>query len=414
MIRAILYAKRLILPSTQAHVIQSLQMAAAFSATGLPCFFFPGVRRAETRHFPAVSGAGPQGLLGGEKPLSLAQALARELAAAGIAPVPRQWRALGGNQNGWYSLRFRLHAAAVMAAKSGALLYARDVSEAAFLAFLRKAPVFGRADGRFVFEMHEALYLQHRDIEGRADWQKTLARERRILAGAHGLVVTNRDIADLALGDLGYTGPVLEEPNGVNEALFRPLDLFSDKAPWPGESDEVRLVYIGNMQPGKGVPELVRAVALLPGRFRLTIIGAGRAAALAEIRELIDSLPEGPERIRLTGHVPQADMYGLCRGAHMSIIPQQAGGGYFSPLKLNESLALGLPTVCTPLPVFARHKDITHQSPDCTPQGLAAAIRELASLPGRARELREKGLEAASWRTWKARAARILDFANGL
>ena len=43
MIQNIIYAKKVVLPSTQANVIQSLQMAAAFNATGLPAFFYPGL-----------------------------------------------------------------------------------------------------------------------------------------------------------------------------------------------------------------------------------------------------------------------------------------------------------------------------------------------------------------------------------
>ena len=175
------------------------------------------------------------------------------LARAGIEEFPKHWKLLNASHKGLYSLNFRLRAAADIHSRPNALLYARDVKEASFVAGLRNLPVLGGKNSRFIFEMHEALFLQHRDLENRRDWRKTLELERSILRKADGLVVTNRDIADIAAAELGYTGPVVEEPNGINERIFHALELFTDQVPWPGENDAVNLVYVGNMQHGKGV-----------------------------------------------------------------------------------------------------------------------------------------------------------------
>ena len=152
---------------------------------------------------------------------------------------------------------------------------------------------------------------------------------------------------------------------------------------------------------------------LLPERFRLKIIGGGKAT-LNEVDELITGIPQGRQRVTLTGHIPQGQIREYCAGAHISIIPQQESGGYFSPLKLNESLALGLPIVCTPLKVFERRKELVHQSEDCTPEALSKAILELAGNPEAVARLRARGIEEAIRRTWNSRASRILDFAQGL
>lgn len=411
MIDNIFYAKKLILPSLRANTLQSLQMAAAFSATGKPTFFFPGIRLSDK------GGARDQGVTSprsGRGAETLAHLLELRLKDMGLGEVPEDWRALPAGHKGLYGLRFRLNAARIMRCQSATLLYARDLGEASFISALRRWPCFRQRGSKFVFEMHELLFQQHRDLEGRSDWRATRKREGAILAAVDALVVTNMDIAHLASSEYGFQGPVLEEPNGFNEALFRPVELFTERAPWPGENQPLRLVYIGSMKPGKGVRTLLRAMALLPGRFYLSLIGPAAGKTGQELRELVNAVPGGQERIKLVGHVPQTDIFEQCRGAHMALLPQQEGGGYFSPLKLNEALALGLPVVCTPLDIFARQKELGHQSRDCTPEGLAGAIAELAALPERARELRAKGLLAAARHSWRARAARILDFAGGL
>lgn len=412
---AVVYAKKLILPSDQANVLQSLHMAFAFSQTGVPTALFPGVnlRKAERAAAPASGARAREGERpGGAAGQGRDAFFQAWLASCGIRTVPEEWKVLNGGHKGLYSARFALRIAGALLRGPRSLFYARDIGEATLLS--RLLPLAGKKRPVFIYEMHETLFLHHRDVEGRSDWRETWRKERAALAAADGLVVVNRAIADIVVPEFGFKGPVLEEPNGVNETVFRPVDLFSASAPWPRGDDAVSLVYIGNMHPGKGVQQLVGAMALLPERFRLTIIGRGGEAVLRELDTLINAVPKGRERIRMLGHLPQGELWEQCRGAHMSIVPQQEGGGYFSPLKLNESLALGLPTVCTPLDLFAGQREYVFSSRDASPEGLAEAIGALAGMPEEAKRLRDQGLEAAKRRTWKARAARILEFADTL
>lgn len=408
MIDSVIYAKKMILPTAQANVLQSLNMAAALGAAGVPVCFYPGVSlRKAARREPGTSYDGSAR----ERRCALFRELTRHFGIADFAPG---LRVMDGEHKGAYSARFSYAVARALLGGTRPLLYARDIGEGMLIARLLRLPFFRKQRPVFMYEMHEALFRQHRDIEGRPGWRRTLRREREVLSVADALVVTNQAIADIAVAELGFTGPVLVEPNGINEAAFGPVELFTQAAPWPGKDEAVSLLFLGNMHPGKGVPELVKAVGLLPEHFSLKVIGRGSDEAVRQIQALAAAMPRGRERIRLLGHVPQGLLREHCRGVHISVVPQQEGGGYYSPLKINESLALGLPVVCTPLEILAGYRRNVFSSRDATPEGLAAAIADLAERPEEARRLRENGLEAAATRTWKARAGRILAFARNL
>ena len=379
MIQTLLYAKKVLLPSTAASAGQSLQMASAFGKVGAKVFFYPGVA---------------------DNPLDIFAKYGLHESDTG------SWSPLRGAHKGVYGALFRarVFARAMMGVDA---IIARDISEALFITSIRRF----LPKSLFLFEMHEALFLMHTTQPGK-DWQKTQAREREIVERVDGIIVVNEHIATTAREALGYAGPVLVEPNGFNPDIFSQLPLFDTEHLWPANDAPVKVVYIGSLREGKGVQELVQAMQYLPERFQLTIIGSGSKESVKEVEALCASIPNSSERIRLTGHVAQKDLRATCAGSHISIIPQQGGVDYFSPIKFNESLALGLPLVITPLPVFNERKHLAYNATDCSPQSLAKAIAEIAANPELALRLRNAGLQAVKDHTWEARAQRILDFAQ--
>jgi glycosyltransferase involved in cell wall biosynthesis len=398
---SLLYARKQLLPSQSASTLQSMNMAAAFAQAGNRVYSFPGIRTLP------VSGG-----IGGNKPGQAA--LAPFLREYGLAPEDFAYcRPLRARQRGLYGLSYRAHVLHRYI-QGNDIIFTRDVSDALLLCRLRSLyGGKGGKKGRFLFEMHEALFAMHKDQPGKHDWKKTREQEKRILSAVDGIIVVNADIAGLARDELGYSGPAIVEPNGFNPALFKALPLFTPEYPWPDAEDEVHLAYVGNMHESKGVPELIRAMSLLPSRFRLRIIGGGNATAESAMRELATSLGL-KERVHFAGYLPQKDLWQACRGCHMAVIPQQPGVAYFSPIKFTESLALGLPLVITPLSAFSERKHLAQVAEDCSPQGIAAAISELAASPQRAETLRNQGLAASAGQTWLARAGRIMDFTAAL
>lgn len=390
--QTILYARKQILPSQSASILQSMNMAAAFAQAGNRVYSYPGVKASLWRK---GSQSAHQAFLG-----CLEQyGLNKEYFGA--------CRPVGISHKGLYGAYYRAQVLGRYM-RGNDIIYTRDVSDALYVSRLRA--LFGKR-GLFLFEMHEALFALHKAGVGKCDWERTRDKEIRILSAVDGVVVINPKIADSAREELGYSGPILVEPSGFNSALFNAVPLFTAEYPWPDSKDAVHLAYVGNMLASKGVAELIQAMALLPPRFHLRVIGGG--AAYDATRELSRSL--GLEnRVRFFGYLPQKDLRQACLGCHMAVIPQQPEVDYFSPLKFMESLALGLPLVITPLPVFEEIKHLAHVAADCSPPGIAVAIESLAAAPGLAEELRLKGLEAARSHTWQAKAERILAFAGSL
>lgn len=385
----LIYAKKMRLPSPRANVGQALNMALAFGLAG-----------GAVRCFPGVAGSAGQG--------SRRDVLRRILKDIGAPELPRGWTVLPGSSKGLYGAAFRVAVALAAFSLPGAILYARDLSEADYLRLLAtflSLPL--------VYEAHEILHLMHK-AEGVGRWQETMRLERAVFSAAAGLVCTTEQVAEQARESLGYAGPLLVAPNGYNPAIFHPLPLFTAEAPWPEAAEPFLVVYAGNFHPGKGVEELVEAFALLPDRFRLRIIGGSPEKTLELLRGKAESLGMR-SRVEFAGSVPQKDMRAACAGAQLFVVPQQSRF-FFSPLKLYEALALGLPVVVTPLPVFSSEirAGCVHPSRDATPAGLARSIAELAGQPDQARSLRVQGLHEAAGRTWERRAASILEFAASL
>lgn len=384
----VLFAKKAILPSGNANVLQSLNMAAAFAEAGGATVFYPG--------------------LACEKGADTANRIAAICDENGLdAATADSWSFLNGSHKGRYGLSLRGRTALWYLSKKLGLAYARDIGEAVFLARLRQ---FFGVRNRFLFEMHEVLHVQHQRPFSRFDWQTTRRKESTVFRSIDGLVAINEALVEQAGEYFGYHGPSLVEPSGFNPKLFFPIPLFSADAPWPDAEDEVRLVYIGSQRRGKGVKELMQAMALLPKRFRLKVIGGGDRKYVSDMRRRAREIPGWQERIEFTGQIAPNCVRTACLRGHISVMPQQETQGYFSPLKLNEALAMGMPLVATPLKTFGSHCDLLHFAKDSSPEGLAAGIEELAATPGLAERLRRDGIEACREATWKARASRILDF----
>ncbi len=391
-----LYAKKLTLPSTAANVVQSLNMAAALSQCGANVIFFPAIKAALGEWLRGRNKKGDD----------LSTQLQKLLQPYGLdLSGINGWHPLWNVHRGLFKRNYEAVLNKCMREHERLTLYARDVEEAYILArFTAKNP----HKKPFIFEMHK---LEHAPRKQRGDdWQGVFAREKKILNSVNGLVVTNSCLGDMAGEYFGYKGPVLVEPNGFNPSLFRPLPLFTPEMPWPGPDDTVTVLYIGKFIEGKGTDALVESMAYLPQRFHLRLVGSGGADEEAALRAKAAAVPGGAARIHFAGQVAQRDLRSACMGAHISVIPQQPRAQFFSPIKLYESLALGLPTICTPLEIFAKERHLVHPAGDASPRALAEAIRTLAGSPNLAERLRDDGIRAAARFTWQARASRILEF----
>jgi len=124
--------------------------------------------------------------------------------------------------------------------------------------------------------------------------------ERYSLAHANYAVAGNADAASV-LRRKGFRGPVAVIPQfGIDPDLFRRPDGWSPPADRP-----FTIGYVGRIVEQKGLLHLVRAVAGLPGEWRLSLLGAGPLEA--EVRRLAAALGVG-ERLAIIPSVPSTQV----------------------------------------------------------------------------------------------------------
>ncbi len=177
------------------------------------------------------------------------------------------------------------------------------------------------------------------------------------------------------------------------------------------------VVFLGSFRAWHGVLDFVRAAALLlaAGRdCRFLLVGDGPERPAAE-----RLAAAWPGRFEFSGAVPYAEVPCLLAGAQVGVAPfntaphpaLRAAGFFWSPLKVYEYMAAGLPVVTAdiaPLNQVIRdgQEGALYREGDVA--GLAAAITRLLDDPGTAREFgRRARARVAKHYSWQRHCAEL-------
>ncbi|GIW02963.1 glycosyltransferase family 4 protein [Roseiflexus sp.] len=189
--------------------------------------------------------------------------------------------------------------------------------------------------------------------------------------------------------------------NGIDTTLFRPV------APDPmlDRSDGAPLLlWVGRLQPWKGVDVAIRALQQIP-RARLVIIGDGETRAdlerLAQDMRLAD-------RVRFLGALPRERLPALYAAADILLATSFASETF--GIGLVEAQACGLPVVASRFGGFPEVIDEGRTGllvPPRDPAALAAAVRALLDDPARRRAMAAAAPEWAAQFAWSAVVDRI-------
>ena len=198
--------------------------------------------------------------------------------------------------------------------------------------------------------------------------------------------------------------------NGVDVERFRPVD----RGPVAGPTCTIG--FVGTLKAWHGIDTLASAFTLLAAAdpcYRLLIVGDGPERAALAARMAAAGLTG---RVELVGAVDPAVVPSLLQRIDIAVAPYPASAGYFSPLKLYEYLAAGLPVVASDVGQVAEVLDDEHTGLLCRPGDpgeLAAAISALRADPARAASLGRAGRAMVEQHhTWHAVVDRILALAR--
>lgn len=173
------------------------------------------------------------------------------------------------------------------------------------------------------------------------------------------------------------------------------------------------VTFVGTLKPWHGVADLLRAAALAQQPWTLRILGDGPE------RENLEALARDLNLdVDFAGALAPEDMPASIAGSAIGVAPypapEESADHYFSPLKVYEYLAAGLPVIATSIgQIPAIIEGAGTLVPGSDAAALARAIDDLAADPAlratysaRAREL------AVTHHSWEQVVTRILELAG--
>ena len=191
-----------------------------------------------------------------------------------------------------------------------------------------------------IVEVNAPLVLEQEQYRGEGLRSLAAAAERETLTQADAVVVVSESLRDYAVAHGAAPERVHVIPNAVDPSLFAPSANGKD-------GREPVLGFVGGLRPWHGVealPELVARLAPQHPRLRLVIAGDGplraqlqRSVATAGVHD----------RVVFTRSLPHEDLPDVIRRFDVALAPYDAPAHdfYFSPLKLFEYMACGVPVV---------------------------------------------------------------------
>lgn len=245
---------------------------------------------------------------------------------------------------------------------------------------------------------------QHRVLVDRAGAQAAAAAA---ISSATAVLCVTEPVARWAAGHTPDPARVHVLPNGVDTSRITPA-----RGGPRGPSDPFVVGFVGTLKPWHGVQTLLSALALLTAddpSYRLLLVGDGpEAASLAETADRLGVR----DQVEMTGALDPERIPEQLHRMDVAIAPYPAlADFYFSPLKVYEYLAAGLPVVASDvgdLPDILDGGRLGVLVEPDQPAELAAAIAALRADPQRrallAREGRAQAVRRHDWSDVLSRA----------
>ena len=187
-------------------------------------------------------------------------------------------------------------------------------------------------------------------------------------------------------------------PNGVDV----PVDLNRIE-----RNGELRLLFIGRLDPKKGIEALLKACSLVDSAppWRLAIAGWGAPEYVSQLKEQIHALGV-KGRVEIMGEVLSEAKKRLFECSDVTLVPSYTEN---FAIVVAEALAHGVPVIASKGTPWSRLEDMKCGLwVDNDPETLAAAIRSISTMP-----LQDMGSRGREWMqnefSWRSVTKQMLD-----
>ena len=237
------------------------------------------------------------------------------------------------------------------------------------------------------------------------------------MSDADGIVVSTEEEKSDVVGL--YNAPphkVEVIPAGVNLDMFSPVDQRRARREL-GIAEENVILYVGRIEPLKGIDILLRAVPLLEcaGDLRVMVVGGNPSgdAEMERLKAIADELGIR-DSVTFTGPVPQDSLPTYYSAADIYALPSHAESFGLAAL---EAMACGTPVLVSRvggLKTFVENGKTGYLAPWRCPEAFAQRLDTLLAAPDLRRAMGRAAREKALSMGWSGVADRMLDYYAGL
>ena len=268
-----------------------------------------------------------------------------------------------------------------------------------------------------VATFHTLARTKTRARAGERESERRAVAERQIIDDANAVVVSTHIERDDIRRLYGSNGTRIEViPPGVDLSLFQPVDTGAARQHL-GLQDTKTILYVGRIEPLKGLDILLKAISLLQDTspLRLLIVGGNpdEDTEFMRLRSLAKSLGIS-DIVTFTGSVEQDQLPQFYSAADIFVLPSWYES--FGLVAL-EAMSCGTPVVVSRvggLRTFVEHGKTGYLVPWRCPEAFARSLETLLENPSLRQAMGEAARHRAAGMSWADMVNRMIACYNQL
>jgi D-inositol-3-phosphate glycosyltransferase len=197
-----------------------------------------------------------------------------------------------------------------------------------------------------VVMFHTLAEAKNRHHIGEMEPRYRVAGERVVARGADRIVCGSESERETLIEEYDVSPSRLSVvPCGVDVDCFRPLDMVQSRIALGLDPDVPVLLFIGRIEPLKGIDVLIRAVSQLDGKFQLLVVGGDEKDVLRthELHVLAEEMGIAG-KVVFADAVPHDELPRYYNAASVCVVPS-----YYESFGLValEAMACGVPVIAS-------------------------------------------------------------------